>query len=88
MNEMDKETTGTVIAASKQWWLKVNRKPIRLHTLDGAEFPYIIKVQYCVDGKQYHKRKWLGAGKRPPSIGSSVQVHYDSNRPARSEIVL
>ena len=35
---MDKQTTGIVIAATKQWWLKVNRKPMRLHTLDGAEF--------------------------------------------------
>ena len=45
MNMKDKETNGTIIAASKQWWLKVNRKPIRLHALDDAEFPYIIKVQ-------------------------------------------
>ncbi len=26
---MDKQTTGTVIAATKQWWMKVNRKPMR-----------------------------------------------------------
>ena len=53
---MDKQTTGIVIAATKQWWLKVNRKPMRLHTLDGAEFPYIIKIEYTVDGKAYTKR--------------------------------
>ena len=28
---MDKQTTGTVIAAAKQWWMKVNRKPMRMH---------------------------------------------------------
>lgn len=39
---MDKQTTGTVIAATKQWWMKVNRKPMRMHALDGAEFPYIM----------------------------------------------
>ena len=27
---MDKQTTGTVIAAAKQWWMKVNRKPMRM----------------------------------------------------------
>ena len=42
---MDKQTTGTVIAATKQWWMKVNRKPMRMHALVGAEFPYIIKIE-------------------------------------------
>ena len=42
---MDKQTTGIVIATTKQWWLKVNRKPMRLHTLDGAEFPYITSLK-------------------------------------------
>lgn len=28
---MEKETTGTVISVTKQWWLKVNRKPVRTH---------------------------------------------------------
>ncbi|MSC22058.1 hypothetical protein EAI88_08190 [Eubacterium ramulus] len=27
---MEKETMGTVISVTKQWWLKVNRKPVRL----------------------------------------------------------
>ena len=26
---MEKETMGTVISVTKQWWLKVNRKPVR-----------------------------------------------------------
>ena len=33
---MEKETTGTVISVTKQWWLKVNRKPVRTHAMDGA----------------------------------------------------
>ena len=41
---MEKETTGTVISVTKQWWLKVNRKPVRTHAMDGAAFPHIIKV--------------------------------------------
>ena len=28
---MEKETMGTVISVIKQWWLKVNRKPARVH---------------------------------------------------------
>ena len=38
---MEKETTGTVISVTKQWWLKVNRKPVRTHAM--------IKVIYCED---------------------------------------
>ena len=42
---MQKETTGTVISVPKQWWLKVNRKPVRNHAMDGAAFTHIIKVK-------------------------------------------
>ena len=41
---MEKETMGTVISVIKQWWLKVNRKPARVHAMDGAAFPHTIKV--------------------------------------------
>ena len=27
---MEKETMGTVISVTKQWWLKVNRKPVQV----------------------------------------------------------
>ena len=50
---MEKETMGTVISVIKQWWLKVNRKPARVHAMDGAAFPHIIKVKYTIDGKDY-----------------------------------
>ena len=36
---MNVQTEGTVISAEKQWWFKVNRKPVRRHSFDGAEFP-------------------------------------------------
>ena len=84
---MDKQTTGTVIAAAKQWWLKVNTKPIRTHTLDGAIFPYVIKVQYIVDGKEYTKRKWIHAGQPVPRVGSSVQVMYSSDKPSKAKLL-
>ena len=41
---MEKETMGTVISVTKQWWLKVNRKPVRAHAMDGAAFPHTIKA--------------------------------------------
>ena len=84
---MDKETMGTVISVKKQWWLKINTKPVRTHTLDGAIFPHIIKVQYTVDGKTYIKRKWIGANSQPPAEGSSVTVLYCGNNPNKANVL-
>ena len=56
---MTLETVGTVVTVAKQWWLKVNTKAVRVHSLDGATFPHIIKVRYTVGGKDYFKRKWI-----------------------------
>ena len=45
---MEKETMGTVISVTKQWWLKINNKSTRVHAMDGATFPFLIKVKYEV----------------------------------------
>ena len=84
---MDEQTVGTVIAVSKQWWLKVNSKPARTHALDGASFPHIIKFSYSVDGKEYTKRKWINAGQPVPKVGSSVQVLYSAGRPSKARLL-
>ena len=84
---MDKQTTGTIASVAKQWWLKVNTKPVRMGALDGATFPHIIKVQYVVDGKTYTKRKWIGAGKEVPAVGGKMTVLYCSNKPTKAKII-
>ena len=84
---MDQETMGTVVSAAKQWWFKVNTKPVRMGALDGAAFPYIIKVQYVVDGSTYTKRKWIGAGDAVPAVGSEVTVLYCSNKPGKAKLL-
>ena len=63
-------TQGIVIKASKQWWLKINTKMFRTNSLDGAIFPYIIKVEYIVNDKKYYVRKWISAGLPVPEIDS------------------
>jgi len=83
---MEKETTGTVISVAKQWWLKVNTKPVRLHTLDGATFPHIIKVKYMADGKDYICRKWIGAGHGVPNEGSTIKVVYRAEKPSKAKV--
>ena len=84
---MNKETMGTVLSAAKQWWFKVNTKPVRMGALDGAAFPHIIKVQYVVDGTVYTKRKWIGAGQAVPAVGSEVTVLYCSGKPGKAKIL-
>ena len=82
-----RETMGTVVSVAKQWWLKVNTKPIRTGPLDGAAFPHIIKASYTVDGFEYSKRKWVGAGSPVPGIGTGVKVIYDAEKPSKAKII-
>lgn len=84
---MEKETLGTVISVARQWWLKINTKPARVHALDGAIFPHIIKVKYTIDNKEYIKRKWIRAGSPVPIIGSSVTVLYSENKPSKAKVL-
>ena len=82
-----KETTGKVVSVSRQWWLKVNAKAIRLGAFDGAAFPHVIKASYSVDGKEYFKKKWLSAGITPPEKGDPVKIAYDENKPRKAKIL-
>ena len=84
---MDKETVGPVLSVAKQGWVKVNTKPIRMGALDGATFPHIIKVQYVVGENTYTKRKWIGAGKPVPAVGSKLTVLYCSDKPSKAKIL-
>ena len=84
---MDKEITGTVVSVAKQWWLKINTKAVRMGPLDGAIFPHIIKVQYVVGEETYTKRKWIGAGKPVPAIGSKLTVLYSTDKPGKARVL-
>ena len=84
---MDKEITGTVVSVAKQLWLKINTKAVRMGPLDGAIFPHIIKVQYVVGENTYTKRKWIGAGKPVPAIGSKLTVLYSTDKPGKARVL-
>ena len=79
--------TGIIISAKKQWWLKVNKKMIRKGPLDGAAFPYIIKVKYEVDGIEYTKRKWVGTNYPIPVEGDTIELAYEEGSPEKVTIV-
>lgn len=40
------KTTATVTHVSRQWWLKLNTKAVRLTGADGAQYPHIVTVKY------------------------------------------
>lgn len=84
---MEMTAAGTVISVKKQWWLKVNTKPVRMHALDGATFPHIITVKYSVDGQEYTKKKWIKACQTPPALNTEVTVMYDKNKPCKSKVL-
>ena len=84
---MEQQAIGKVIAVKQQWWLKINTKPIRKGTMDGATFPHIIKVRYTVNGREYTKRKWISAGAPTPKVGDSLTVVYSIKKPARAKIL-
>ena len=86
-NRMNEKTTGTVISVAKQWWLKINTKPVRMHAMDGAIFPYIIRVQYTVGEQTCVKRKWIPAGKPVPAVGSFLTVLYCADKPNKAKIL-
>lgn len=83
---MENMTTGTIVSVKKQWWLKINTRAVRAGALDGAMFPYVIKVQYAVAGREYVKRKWIMRKDYEPVVGDTVRVIYDDLKPERIKI--
>ena len=85
---LNKEVTGTVVNVSRQWWLKINTKIFRTHSLDGAQFPHIIKVKYIVNEEIYFKYKWLNPGKTIPKLNDNVVIVYNENKPNKAKIII
>jgi len=83
---MQHQIIGTIVEAKRQLWFKVNTKPVRTDSFDGAIFPYIVKIKYIVDGTDYFKRHWVQASITPPSIGSTVKLIYDDRKPSKAKI--
>ena len=80
---IESKAVGTILSVKKQWWLKVNTKPVRKHALDGATFPHIVTVKYTVDGVEYTKKKWLKSFVTPPSVNEQVAVIYRTDKPTK-----
>lgn len=81
---MTNQTVGTVTRVTRQWWCKINTKPVRTGTFDGAMFPHVVRVSYTVNGKTYTRRKWLHATIASPTVGEHVTVQYDVATPKKA----
>lgn len=76
-------TEGTITSLKKCWWLQINTKPVRSHSLDGAVFPYIINFKYNVNDTEYSGKKFIGINTRGLSEGEKITVYYDKDRPSK-----
>ena len=76
-------TEGTITSLKKCWWLKINTKPVRSHSLDGAVFPYIINFKYNVKNTEYRGKKFIGINTMGLSTGQKITVYYNKDRPRK-----
>ena len=73
---MQHQIIGTIVEAKRQLWFKVNTKPVRTDSFDGAIFPHIVKIKYTVDGTDYFKRHWVQASITFMMTGSRQKPKY------------
>ena len=75
------KTVGKITGVKKCWWIKVNTKPVRTHSLDGAVFPHIIYFTYTVSNIGYTGKKYISYNSAPPAKNAEIEVFYDRNNP-------
>ena len=74
---------GTIIDVKKIWWLKINKKQLRMTPADGATFPYLLKVKYTINNLDYEKKKMVYWGNENINVGEKVIVTYDEEKPSK-----
>lgn len=81
--EKEKQVIGKVIKIKKLWWLKINKKPIRVTSLDGVTFPLSLQVNYNVDGNEYIGKKIVFWNEKDIQVEQEVIVTYNVEKPQR-----
>ena len=79
----NEETVGKIIKVKKLWWLKINKKPIRTTSLDGAIFPSSLQVQYSVNDNEYVGKKIVAWDDSFTQVGQDVVVSYNEDKPQK-----
>jgi len=83
-----KQTEGTVTEVRTCFWFKVNTKPIRTHSGDGAVYPHIIHFTYRVGEQVYSGKRWVHWNRRCPLKGEKITVHYEKTAPEKYAVLL
>ena len=79
----NEETVGKIIKVKKLWWFKINKKPIRTTSLDGAIFPSSLQVQYSVNDNEYIGKKIVAWDDSLTQVGQDVVVSYNEDKPQK-----
>ena len=79
----ENQVIGKVIKIKKLWWLKINKKPIRVTSLDGVTFPLSLQVNYNVDGNEYIGKKIVFWNEKDIQVEQEVIVTYNVEKPQR-----
>lgn len=74
---------GIIVKTYKIWWIKINTKVLRTSPLDGATFPYLIKIKYKVNDNYYIKNKLVYWPNDEINIQDKVSVTYNKNKPSK-----
>ena len=82
------QTEGVVTEVKTCYWLKVNTKPVRAHSLDGALFPHIIRFTYRVGEREFSAGRYVNWNLRCPRRGERIRVYYDEAAPEKYAVLL
>ena len=82
------QTEGVVTEVKTCWWMKINTKPVRCHTFDGAVFPHIIDFTYIVNDQTYQGKRYVNWNKRCPQKGERLTVYYEKEDPAKHAVIV
>lgn len=74
---------GIITKVNKLWWIKINRKIVRKSPLDGATFPYFVKIKYKINDTIYEKNKIVYWGNEDINVGDKVIITYAENKPSK-----
>ena len=82
------ETEGTVYKVSTCFWFKVNTRPVRTHTSDGALYPHIIHFTYTVNNQAYTGKRYVQWNQRCPYKGEKITVCYEPEKPDNYAVII
>lgn len=81
-------TVAVITEVKTCWWIKVNKKAVRLGPLDGAAFPHMIYFTYHVDGAEYKGSYCVSYYLECPNVNGRISVFYDKNDPTKYAVKL